>query len=337
MKGNKAVQSNYNKINSNDSSRLLSLDSEKDNAGAIILGALGSALWELAKGAWSAATDTNGVDIKDLVDFEVFVSSMSNKSQKTLQSLLKNGEELSDSVKRAEKNNNPKLAREYRSQLADTYEQMSAIVSQESYRLAETRPNQVNYARKFARQLLDISEIVRTPGTPIPNLDIRDLRQSKSNLKQNNLVESPKLGNSTQSNINPSQNNQISTEQVNQSYQQLNGKTTTIVNGNKSSALESQNFTTQKTDSKTDVSKVVTLLKDNAAEVKRQSGLDVNTDEGLGKAVMIYWKEHNLDPKTLKEQLPNMKGSDVDAALASVTETKTVETTKTKQVEAQRQ
>jgi hypothetical protein len=337
MKGNKSVQSNYNKIKSNNPSRLLSLDSEKDNIGAIILGALGSGLWELAKGVWSSATDTSGVDIKDFVDFQSFISSMSNKSQKTLQSLLKSGEELSDSVKRAEKNNNPKLAREYRSQLADTYEQMSIIVSQESYRLAETRPNQVNYARKFARQLLDISEIVRTPGAPIPNLDIRDLRQSKNNLKQNNLVESPKLGSSTQSNINPSQNNQISTEQVNQSYQQLNGKTITVVNGNKSSALESQNFTTQKTDSKTDVSKVVTLLKDNAAEVKRQSGLDVNTDEGLGKAVMIYWKEHNLDPKTLKEQLPNMKGSDIDAALASVTETKTVETTKTKQVEAQRQ
>jgi hypothetical protein len=92
--------------------------------------------------------------------------------------------------------------------LADTYAQMSVIVSQESYRLAETRPNQANYAKKFARQLLDISEIVRTPGASIPNLDIRDLRQSKNNLKQNNSVESPKLGNSTQSNINPSQNNQ---------------------------------------------------------------------------------------------------------------------------------
>jgi hypothetical protein len=103
MKGNKSVQSNYNEIKSNNSSRLLSLNSEKDNVGAIILGALGSGLWELAKGAWSSATDTNGVNIKDLVDFEAFVSSMSNKSQKTLQSLLKNGEELSDSVKRAEK------------------------------------------------------------------------------------------------------------------------------------------------------------------------------------------------------------------------------------------
>jgi hypothetical protein len=87
----------------------------------------------------------------------------------------------------------------------------------------------------------------------------------------------------------------------------------------------------------TDVSKAIAAIKENADGIKKNYGLDVTTSEGLGKAVMIYWKENNLDPKTLKEQLPNMKGSDVDAALASVTETKTVETTKTKQVEAQRQ
>jgi hypothetical protein len=332
MKENKLIQSDYNVIKSNDSSTLLSYDSENNNVTTIILGALGSGLWELAKGVWSSATDTSGVSTKDLVDFESFVSSMSNGSQRTLQSLLKNAEELSDSVKRAEKNNNPRLAGDYRSQLADTYEQMSTIVNQESYRLEETRPSQVNYARKFARQLLDISEIVRTPSAPIPNLDIRDLRRSQNGLERNNLVEGPKFGNSTQANISPPQNNQIGKEQVNQSYQQLNEETTTVANGSKLSPLENQNFTTQRTDPRAELSKVVALLKNNAAEVKKQSGFDVTTDDGLGRAVMQYWKENNLDLKTLNEQLPNITKLELATASAELPNTNVIETTKTGQL-----
>jgi hypothetical protein len=120
-------------------------------------------------------------------------------------------------------------------------------------------------------------------------------------------------------------------------YQQVGEETATSTDDNVSNSLTSQNFSSQEAKDKTDVSKAIAAIKENADGIKQQYGLDVTTSEGLGKAVMIYWKENNLDPKTLKEQLPNMKGSDVDAALASVTETKTVETTKTKQVEAQRQ
>jgi hypothetical protein len=101
------------------------------------------------------------------------------------------------------------------------------------------------------------------------------------------------------------------------------------VTDEKTKGTSSQNLTFQETESKSDVSKVVALLRENAAEVKKQYGLDVNTDEGLGKAVMQYWKENNLDPQVLKEQLPNMKSSEINAALAGAT--------KTKQAEAQRQ
>jgi hypothetical protein len=100
---------------------------------------------------------------------------------------------------------------------------------------------------------------------------------------------------------------------------------------------KSENSTTSGKESNTDVSKAIAAIKENADGIKQQYGLDVTTSEGLGKAVMIYWKENNLDPKTLKEQLPNMKGSDIDAALAAATENKTAGATKTKQIEVQRQ
>jgi hypothetical protein len=112
---------------------------------------------------------------------------------------------------------------------------------------------------------------------------------------------------------------------------------TTSLQKTDGSKANNKNVAGAQVNDSTDVSKAIAAIKENADGIKQQYGLDVTTSEGLGKAVMIYWKENNLDPKTLKEQLPNMKGSDIDAALASVTETKTVETTKTKQVEAQRQ
>jgi murein DD-endopeptidase MepM/ murein hydrolase activator NlpD len=86
------------------------------------------------------------------------------------------------------------------------------------------------------------------------------------------------------------------------------------------------------TKSNTDLSNVVTLLKDNATEVKKQYGLDVTSEEGLGKAVMQYWKENNLDPKALKEQLPSLKESEFSKVSTALTDTKTTETTKNKQL-----
>jgi hypothetical protein len=82
--------------------------------------------------------------------------------------------------------------------------------------------------------------------------------------------------------------------------------------------------------------KVVDLLKENAAEVKNQYGLDITTDDGLGKAVMLYWKENNLDPKTLKEQLPNIKNSEFAVASTALADDNAAKATKTKGITVQR-
>jgi hypothetical protein len=102
------------------------------------------------------------------------------------------------------------------------------------------------------------------------------------------------------------------------------------------SSNSASSSTTSQSESRSDVSKVIALLKENTDAVKQQYGLDVTTSEGLGKAVMQYWKENNLDPKTLKKQLPDIKGSDINAALAAAGKAKTAETSATKQVESQR-
>jgi Peptidase family M23 len=104
----------------------------------------------------------------------------------------------------------------------------------------------------------------------------------------------------------------------------------TLKESGKASSLENQDGTK----SNTELSKVVALLKDNATEVKSQYGLDVTTEEGLGKAVMQYWKENNLDPKTLKEQLPNMKDSELSKASATLN-TNGTEAKNTKQLSLQ--
>jgi murein DD-endopeptidase MepM/ murein hydrolase activator NlpD len=115
----------------------------------------------------------------------------------------------------------------------------------------------------------------------------------------------------------------------------LENETTTSTQNDTAVADSSyQSNSNNRVSDSTDVSKVVALLKENAAEVKKQYGLDVTTDDGLGKAVMKYWKENNLDPKTLKEQLPNIKESEI--ATAFTTLVNTTETTKTKEVALQR-
>jgi hypothetical protein len=92
-----------------------------------------------------------------------------------------------------------------------------------------------------------------------------------------------------------------------------------------------QNTSSDRKSNATDLSKVVALLQNNAATVQNQYGLDVTTHEGLGKAVMQYWHENNLDPKTLKEQLPQMRESELDTASASLAK-KSIATAKTKQL-----
>ncbi len=94
----------------------------------------------------------------------------------------------------------------------------------------------------------------------------------------------------------------------------LNNETTT----NLPKIYEGNNIQENNT---TDVSKVVELLRKNCDEVKHQYGLDVTTFEGLGKAVMLFWKENNLDPKTLKDQLPQVSSSEFATALMQVTST----------------
>jgi hypothetical protein len=127
----------------------------------------------------------------------------------------------------------------------------------------------------------------------------------------------------------------IASSTVTKGYQQANGEAAANSSRNLSSS-EQQIVTTQETNSKADVSKVVTLLKNNAAEVKRQSGLDVNTDEGLGKAIMQYWKENNLDPKALREQLPDIKDSELATASAVLATNNATEKINTKDLAVQR-
>jgi hypothetical protein len=82
----------------------------------------------------------------------------------------------------------------------------------------------------------------------------------------------------------------------------------------------------------TNVLKVVELLRQNRDEVKQQYGLDVTTHEGLGKAVMQYWKENNLDPKSLKDQLPQVSNSEFEIVSKQVnTIVNNVSATKDKQ------
>jgi hypothetical protein len=131
----------------------------------------------------------------------------------------------------------------------------------------------------------------------------------------------------------------------NAGYQAMNSTQESSIQSEASSASNnsdptidssSQNHSNSQTNDATDLSKVVALLRNNAADVKQQYGLDVTTDAGLGKAVMQYWKENNLDPKTLKEQLPNIKDSELKIASTALLKTNTTETTKTKQLAIQK-
>jgi hypothetical protein len=97
-----------------------------------------------------------------------------------------------------------------------------------------------------------------------------------------------------------------------------------------SSTYVSQSVSNDRASDSTDVSEVVTLLKDNASEVKKQYGFDVTTNEGLGKAVMQYWKENNLDPKSLKEQL-NLNDSEFETASKALADINAIQVTKTDQ------
>jgi hypothetical protein len=201
MEKNELTTRSHDETKSDDSATLLSYDREDKNIGSIVLGALGSALWELAREAWSLATDSSRVNIKDLVDFQSFLFSTSKGSQKILESSLENAGKLPKLIDQAERNSNPKLARDYRNQLADTYKQMSITVSQEAYRFEARHPGQADYAKRFATHLLNISEKVRTPGSSVPTFDVRDLRRSQNGLGQNNLVANPALGDNIQANI----------------------------------------------------------------------------------------------------------------------------------------
>jgi Peptidase family M23 len=130
------------------------------------------------------------------------------------------------------------------------------------------------------------------------------------NLMQRNLEKQQQEGTFRYSQKNTGDSTTVASNTITKDSQQFNGEAVTN-SSNKLSSSENQNLTTQETDPKADVSKVVALLKENAAEVKKQYGLDVTTEGGLGKAVMQYWKENNLDPKILKEQLPNIKESEI--------------------------
>jgi Peptidase family M23 len=130
-------------------------------------------------------------------------------------------------------------------------------------------------------------------------------------------ISSQSIGNSTESESTSTQeigNNSTSktTSTVsNDSDKTLNNETTT----NLPKIYEGNNI---QENNNTNVSKVVELLRQNRDEVKQQYGLDVTTYEGLGKAVMQYWKENKLDPKSLKDQLPQVSNAEFETVSKQV-------------------
>jgi hypothetical protein len=110
------------------------------------------------------------------------------------------------------------------------------------------------------------------------------------------------------------------------------GNTTVSAKSTSATLDLSQSTTSSQEKGATNVSKVVELLKENAAEIKKQYRLDVTTNEGLGQAVMQYWQENNLDPKTLREQLPDINDSEFETASKTVKNTSAKQVTKTDQL-----
>ncbi len=168
---------------------------------------------------------------------------------------------------------------------------------------------------------------INTPGAQYDQVIEWSPNTQKSSIKNSQKSDSS---------LNPSSNIQTGKAQTNQRYQQLNEKVATVTNSRELNSSEKQNLTTQGTDSKAELSKVVALLKNNAAEVKKQYGFDVTTDDGLGKAVMQYWKENNLDPKALREQLPDIKDSELATASAVLATNNATEKINTKDLAVQR-
>jgi hypothetical protein len=191
-------------------------------------------------------------------------------------------------------------------------EQANAMYNN-AYKLYQALPNE--------KEAFDVQERVRSTkqGT---------LRTSSQN--ENQVTETTNLNSTTQLAVTNTANSEI------QSDIQLtnSGDSTGQENSKPLEYNSSQNISNDQVSDSTDISKVISLLKDNAAEVRKQYGFDVNTDDGLGKAVMQYWKENKLDPKTLKEQLPNIKDSEFVTAFTALANA--TETAKTKEMALQR-
>jgi hypothetical protein len=66
----------------------------------------------------------------------------------------------------------------------------------------------------------------------------------------------------------------------------------------------------------TNVSKVVKLLRENAAEVKQRFGVDATTSEGLSQAVIMYWIENKFDIQILRDKLPQTSDSEFAIAMS---------------------
>jgi Peptidase family M23 len=86
------------------------------------------------------------------------------------------------------------------------------------------------------------------------------------------------------------------------------------VSDNNVSTESSSQAANSSSDESTDVRKVAAMLQKNSGAVIQQYGIDPNTEEGLGKAIMMYWRENNLDPGVLREQLPEISNSDIQSA-----------------------
>jgi Protein of unknown function (DUF1402) len=258
----------------------------------------------------------------------------------------------------------PKVAIEYIAAImrdnANVYKNNSGVnISKNTPLLADLYQN--GQAAKFSKQIAKGREEDRLAGRPLRQPRIAKGVNGMGEYAENSVnftVITQWLGTTKDiygpNGTNPSSSNSVvasnqaaitsnpnlTTSQTNNSDRTLSSSTlenataTSLQNDGTVAGSLPQNTSNDQVSDFTNVSKVVSLLKENAAEVKKQYGLDVTTDDGLGKAVMQYWKEHKLDPKTLKEQLPNIKESEFDTAfttLANVTET-----TKTKEISLQR-
>jgi hypothetical protein len=277
-------------------------------------------------------------------------SGMSNDSQSRLIALYNQQKGaialLNESVQSAR--NNPsrraqanKEIRESRAFISENYKDMASTIADEIPGMRVNSPKTAALAETVVQGLREEAVKVLDPKYPVKDLRPQDsqvkakpsnvhiannqgvLKTSAENTSQvadttngNSVTQLTSASNTSSENLNNMQ--VISSSVANNSG---------IIKESTENSVEHQKIANPRAN----VSEVVKLLQNNAAEVKKEYGLDVTTSEGLGRAVMQYWKENNLDPKTLREQLPNLKDSEFETASKTPKNINVTQTTKNDQ------